>query len=553
MSMPLWFYNVAVYCAQFAILIAAGGLIAAITGLRAPRGRLIYWQTLLALGLLLPVIEPWQTSSQIKEGMAHAVGPMTHAGTIGTGTATLPVHAVSSFPIYEIVAIVLLAGLLFRLLWLAVGVMRLQQSCRYANALGPDHAMEQFKKTLGVSPAVLISDRTSSPVTFGWRRPRILMPKKFIQMDEARQRVILCHEFLHVRRRDWLWHVAEEILRALFWFHLAVGWLIAEIRLCREQTVDREVVILAGSRRDYLEALFEITSSSHNSPHSPALLLLSERNLKRRVTLILKEVSMSRKKLILALSASLGGLLLAGVLTVTLLPLRTFAAPGSSSAATVTPLVRPDTQIYGNPDARVTVVEFGDFQCPACRKAESVAQEVRNNLGSQIRFAYRQFPLTKIHPRAERAAEVAECAGEQGKYWQAVDYLSNQPLDFRPVAIQQFALRLGVDSARLNSCLSGGEMAARVQQDVRDGRALGVTAVPTFFVNGTKIVGIPTYSQFRTLIEQHLRAGNDGQRDPSKSFTLNAGAPASRIFVPYSVNSWTVPLTAQRIRLLIPQ
>jgi protein-disulfide isomerase len=512
MSMPLWFYNLSVYCAQLAILIAAGALMVVVTRLREPRLRLIYWQILLGVGILLPAIEPWQAGPVIEQSMIATRGNLAHAGSAVIESATAsPAHAASSFSIYQIVAILLVAGLLFRLLWLAAGLVRLHRSRLHASPLGPQTAVKQLEAALSVSPSVLVSDWISSPVTFGWRAPQILLPRKFTGMDEARQRAVLCHEFLHVRRRDWLWHVAEEILRCLFWFHLAVAWLIAQIRLCREQVVDREVVILAGSRRDYLDALFEIASSSRTSRHAPALLFLSERHLKRRVTLMLKEVPMSRKKLVLAVSASLGGLLLTGALAVGLLPLRTSAAQAPSAVALKSPTVRPDTHFYGNPDARVTVVEFGDFQCPACRKAASVAEQVRKNLGSQVRFAYRQFPLTRIHHDAEKAAEAAECAAEQGKFWQAVDYFSDHPLDFSSDGVQQFSARLGIDQGRLSNCLASGKMTARVQQDVRDGRSLGVHSVPTFFVGSTKLVGIPSYSQLHALIEQQLHSGKSVQ------------------------------------------
>jgi len=330
MSMPLWFYNLAVYCAQLAMLIAVGGLMVTITRLREPRLRLIYWQVLLALGVLLPALEPWQTAPPIDQAVVQVGQSLAHAGGAGIEAAALPAHIESSFSIYQAVAILLLAGLVFRLLWLSAGLLRLRRSRLRASPLGPHASLEQFKAALGVSPAVLVSEQIPSPVTFGWRTPQVLLPRKFLQMDEARQRAILCHELLHVRRRDWLWHVAEEILRSLFWFHLAVAWLIAQIRLCREQLVDREVVILAGSRRDYLGALFEIASSSRISRHAPALLFLSERHLQRRVKLILKEATMSRKKLVLALSACVGGLLFTGVVVAILLPLKTSAAQAAS-------------------------------------------------------------------------------------------------------------------------------------------------------------------------------------------------------------------------------
>ncbi|HEX5413696.1 MAG TPA: thioredoxin domain-containing protein [Terriglobia bacterium] len=523
--MPLWFCNLAVYCAQLALLIAAGALMVAVTRLREPRLRLIYWQVLLALGVLLPALEPWQTAPPIEQGMVQGGESLAHAGSAGIqAAASLPAHAASSFSIYQLVAILLLAGLAFRLLGLGLGLLRLRRSRLRASPVRSHAALEQFKAALGVSPAVLISEQISSPVTFGWRHPRVLLPQKFLQMDEARRRAILCHELLHVRRRDWLWHVVEEVLRCLFWFHLAVAWLVAQIRLCREQVVDREVVILAGSRREYLDALFEIASLSRTSRHAPALLFFTERHLKRRVELILKETNMSRKKLVLALSASLGGLLLAGVVVATSLPLRTSAAQLSSETSLNATIVRPDTHIFGNPHATVTVVEFGDFQCPACRKAASVAEQVRKSMGPKVRFAYRQFPLTRFHPQAEKAAEAAECAAEQGKFWQAVDYLSDHPLDFSSSGINQFAANLGLQPSRITQCLSSGTMAARVRQDISDGHALGVHSVPTFFIGNTRVVGALPYSRLHELIEQQLRTSTSAEDGSPSGRNLLAAA-----------------------------
>ena len=518
--MPLWFYDLAVYCAQLAVLITAGALMVAVTRLREPRLRLMFWQALLALGILLPALEPWQTAPPVRQGVVQAGGTLAHTGSAGIEAAVaLRAHAASSLSVYQAIAMLLVAGLVFRLLWLGVGLLRLRRSRLRATPLGPHAAVEQLKAALGVSPAILVSEQIVSPVTFGWRTPQVLLPQKFIHMDEAWQRSILCHELLHVRRRDWLWHVAEEALRCLFWFHLAVVWLIAQIRLCREQVVDREVVILAGSRRDYLDALFEIASSPRISHRAPALLFLSERHLKRRVNLILKETTMSRKKLAFALSTSLGGLLLTGVAVAILLPLRISAAQAASEIKAKT--IRPDTHFFGNPDATVTVVEFGDFQCPACREAASAAEQVRKNMGPQVRFAYRQFPLVQLHHQAEKAAEAAECAADQGKFWQAVNYLSARPLDFSSSGLRQFAANLGLDLSRTAQCLSSGAMAARVRQDISDGHALGVHSVPTFFVGSTRIVGVATYSQLHKLIEQQLQAGGHAgnlaaPRPPSK-------------------------------------
>ena len=100
-----------------------------------------------------------------------------------------------------------------------------------------------------MDPALLISDEISSPVTFGFRRPVILLPARFPELERPMQDAILCHEMLHVERRDWLFTVGEEMVRAIFWFHPAIWWLLGEIQLAREQAVDRAVIELTQFAR----------------------------------------------------------------------------------------------------------------------------------------------------------------------------------------------------------------------------------------------------------------------------------------------------------------
>lgn len=187
-------------------------------------------------------------------------------------------------------------------------------------------------------------------------------------------------------------------------------------------------------------------------------------------------------------------------------------------------LVRPDTYFYGNPHAKVTVVEFGDFECPACRGAEQSARELRQKFGSKIRFAFRQFPLSAIHPQSEKAAEACECAGQQGKFWQAIDkFYANQD-DLSLPALSKYASEMGLNSEKFGECLQKGQMASRVAQDVEDGRALGVHATPTFFVDGKMIVGSIPYPQFAQLIEEDLQKQGQQQAEVSQQSSPSAAA-----------------------------
>jgi protein-disulfide isomerase/uncharacterized membrane protein/rhodanese-related sulfurtransferase len=180
------------------------------------------------------------------------------------------------------------------------------------------------------------------------------------------------------------------------------------------------------------------------------------------------------------------------------------AAPQATPASLVERLVRPGSYEVGNPQAPLTVVEFGDFECPVCGRGEAAAREVRTQHGRQIRFVFRQFPLERIHPFAEKAAEASECAGEQGKFWEMIDKIYSRQFDLSIKGLERDAAELDLDQPRFNQCLTSGAMAGHVRQDVEDGRALGVRATPTFFSGERMIEGVMTAAQFSQLVAGQL-------------------------------------------------
>jgi len=178
--------------------------------------------------------------------------------------------------------------------------------------------------------------------------------------------------------------------------------------------------------------------------------------------------------------------------------------PQASGEALAEKLVRPDSHVAGNPQAALTVVEFGDFECPNCAQAEETARKLRSQYASRIRFVFRQFPLSRIHPFAERAAEASECAAEQGKFWEGVGKIYAQQSDLSEDGLKRDGAELGLDQARFNQCLASGSMAARIRQDVADGKALGVSGTPTFFIGQKRIVGALPAQEFSQLLDQEL-------------------------------------------------
>ena len=187
--------------------------------------------------------------------------------------------------------------------------------------------------------------------------------------------------------------------------------------------------------------------------------------------------------------------------------------PPPNSAAGM--LVRPDSHVAGNPQAALTVVEFGDFECPVCGREASVALEIRNKYAKQIRFVFRQFPLIHTHPFAERMAEASECAADQGKFWEAVEKIYSRQDDLSEDALKRDAAEIGLDPAKFDQCMAGGAEAARVKRDREDGLALGVNATPTFFIGKKVVSGAPDVQEFSQDVDQELAALGTGANPSS--------------------------------------
>ena len=167
-------------------------------------------------------------------------------------------------------------------------------------------------------------------------------------------------------------------------------------------------------------------------------------------------------------------------------------------------LIRPDSHVSGNPQAPVTIVEFGDFQCPACGREQEVIRETRQKYGNQICWVFRQFPIPSLHEFAEAAAVASECAADQGKFWEAVDKLYDNQTELSNDALRRYAAELGLDTERFNQCLNNPATLARVRRDVDDAHTLGVRGTPTFFVNQHAIGRPPTVEELAQLIDQAL-------------------------------------------------
>ena len=146
--------------------------------------------------------------------------------------------------------------------------------------------------------------------------------------------------------------------------------------------------------------------------------------------------------------------------------------------------VGPADHLLGPPDAPVTVVEYGDFECPNCKQAAGAVKLLLAHFEQRIRFVFRHFPLEEIHPHALRAAEAAECAGGQGKFWQMHDLLFEQQRHLELSQLHGYARTLDLDMARFTAEMDDEIYLQRVREHQRNGDSSGVRATPTFFVNG---------------------------------------------------------------------
>jgi protein-disulfide isomerase len=174
--------------------------------------------------------------------------------------------------------------------------------------------------------------------------------------------------------------------------------------------------------------------------------------------------------------------------------------PADVSPAAHTPTKGPKT-------AKVKVVEFADFECPYCSRAAEQLSEVQKKYGDKIEVSYRHFPLTGMHQNAQRAAEVAQCAGEQGKFWAMHDalYASQEGLaEMIGAGLDGQADKLQLDKQRLNECLASGRATAQVEADLALGNEAGVQGTPSVFVNGRQVSGGASTEALSAAIDAEL-------------------------------------------------
>jgi protein-disulfide isomerase len=164
--------------------------------------------------------------------------------------------------------------------------------------------------------------------------------------------------------------------------------------------------------------------------------------------------------------------------------------------------VRKQDHIRGPEDARVTLVEYGDFECPHCGRAHGVLHRIQQEMGPQLRLVFRHFPITSIHPHAEAAALAAEAADAQGKFWEMHDVIFENQEALENEDLLRYAEALSLDQAKFAESLRIREFLPRIQGNVMSGVRSGVNGTPTFFIDGVRHDGSPDYPELSQALRQ---------------------------------------------------
>jgi len=173
-----------------------------------------------------------------------------------------------------------------------------------------------------------------------------------------------------------------------------------------------------------------------------------------------------------------------------------------NESSTLTPPVSERDHGQGRADAPVTLVEYGDYQCPYCGAAFPEVKRLQKALGKRLRFVFRNFPLTQAHPYALIAAEAAEAAALHGKFWQMHDLIYENQAALEPDILPAWAEKVGLDLDEFGTAIQQGVVTKRIKEDRMSGIRSGVNGTPSFFINGTRYDGAPDHDSLLAAVER---------------------------------------------------
>lgn len=207
-------------------------------------------------------------------------------------------------------------------------------------------------------------------------------------------------------------------------------------------------------------------------------------------------------------------LIIAGLIVAGIYSSGSSGTASTTFVATTAPGIAASDHTIGNPNARVTLVEYGDFECPACSAYFPIVQQIIANYSSTILFVFRNFPLYQVHPNAGISAQAAEAAGLQGKYWEMNDILYQKQNDWVAATPDQvvsqyfdvYAKSLGLNINKFNQDISSGAVLKKIQNDVAGGTSAQIDHTPTFFLDLQQIVNPTSSDAFKATLDQALAA-----------------------------------------------
>ena len=295
--------NLFAWACQVALIAIVAASMLPLLRIDAPSLRYAWWRLVLAVCLLLPIVQPWRAVEiETASALAIAIGEFTpgETPTAPKSIASFP-DAIERFPRRvpwpALIAIALIAGAVLRLAWLGAGLLRLRSLRKAGERAAPSDGHEELAKLIEAGAEIRYVHVLGQPVTFGVRRPVVLLPDTLRVLPETVQRAILAHELWHVRRRDWIWILAEEITRSILWFHPAISFVVSRVQSAREEVVDELTVLLTNSRRSYLEALLAFADKPALFAAAP---FARRRHLFQRMLLISREGVMSSRRIVIS-------------------------------------------------------------------------------------------------------------------------------------------------------------------------------------------------------------------------------------------------------------
>jgi TonB family protein len=323
--------NLLAWSLQVLAVVLVAGPLPWLLRLHDPSARHAYWRALLAACLLLPLLQPWHAAGGPIGVMGSDLTLLTGAPATTTtsgGLATTVVGSLRAARWPAALTLLLVAGALVRLGWLAAGLLHLRR-LRYAARHARPGDEQPDSRLPRARAKYHYLEGLSQPVTFGLVRPVVLLPASLQSQPEEIRRAVIEHELWHVRRRDWLWVVAEESVRAVLWFHPAIAWVISQIQASREEVVDELTVLSTNARREYLQALLAFADEP---PLFPAAPFARRRHLFHRMLLISREVAMSSRRVVYTWAAMAVAVVAGGAWSVSAFPLRIEAAAAGAGA-----------------------------------------------------------------------------------------------------------------------------------------------------------------------------------------------------------------------------